>query len=235
MKTRSRKPLLLKSNEQYCLDFGQKNYDPIRCETCGMLYTVGEETDEKQHAKYHAEFDNGVKWQVKLERPKKYYDDGCRVIDILRSDPKPILDAVSKVLKMSYTDMAAEEDITRLMTKNKAVKFYIFVNQSNNILGYICAEKISEAFVLLDFDASRMESDPVVANCGILFLWVHPMYRRQYIGSKLTDVARANITFSKIVSRSRVAVCDPTPLAIPFFNGYLKNKRPIKVYQKELS
>lgn len=230
--TRIRKPLLMRANEQYCLDFGQKNIDPIRCPTCGMLYVVGEESDEKQHAKFHAEFDEGVKWSVKLERPKKYYDDCSRVVGITSADPKQTLEAINKILKISDGEMSAGDDVSKLVSKENT-KFYIYVTQSNHIVGYICAEQIQEAYHLIDFASSRMEGEPVPAECGILYLWVHPAYRRQKIGTKLSDVARANLKKNGIILRTRVAVCDPTESAVPFFNSFLRNKRPIKVYQQQ--
>lgn len=229
--TRTRKPLLMKANEQYCLDFGQKNIDPVRCHTCGMMYVVGEESDEKQHAKYHAELNEGVRWSVKLERPKRYYDDGGRIVAIIPEDPKPVLEAINKVLKMSDSDMSTGEDVLKLLSNTETI-FHIYINTTNHIIGYICAEQIKEARHLVNFETSQMEEEPVPAECGVLYLWVHPNYRKQGIGTRLTDTARANLYKSKIVFRSRVAVCDPTEAAIPFFNGYLKMKRPVKVYQQ---
>lgn len=228
---RTRKPLLMKANEQYCLDFGQKNIDPIRCTTCGMLYVVGEESDEKQHAKFHAEFDEGIKWSVKLEKPRKYFDDGSRIVAITSNEPKPVLDIINKLLKMSDEDMSAGEDIIKLVNKENRL-FLIYITKTNHIVGYICVERIKEAYNLVDFESSRLDSEPVPAGCGVLYLWVHAAYRRRKIGTKLTDVARANIKKDGIVFRSRVAVCDPTENAIPFFNAYQQNKRPIKVYQQ---
>jgi N-acetyltransferase len=229
METRRRKPLLVKANEQYVLDFGQKNIDPIRCPTCGMLYVVGEESDEKQHAKYHSEFDEGVKWSARLERVKKYFDDGSRIIAILPNDPKTVIDAVNKLLKMSDGDMSTGCDVLKILNRPNTL-FLIYVTSTNHIVGYVCVEKINEANNLIDFDSSRLEEEPVRADCGIIYLWVHPSYRRRKIGTHLTDIARGNIR-SEIVYRSRVAVCDPTESAIPFLSSYLLHKRPIKVYQ----
>lgn len=221
----------MKANEQFILDFGQKNIDPIRCATCGMLYVTGEESDEKQHAKYHAEFDEGVRWAVKLERPRKYFDDGSRIIAISSTEQKPTLDTVNKLLKMSDGEMSAGDDVTKLITKEDTL-FLIYVTHTNHIVGYICVELIKQAYNLVDFSSSRLESEPVLAECGILYLWVHPTYRRRNYATWLVDVARSNLKKDKIVNRSRVAVCDPTESAVPFFNSYLRHKRPIKVYQK---
>lgn len=230
--TRVRKPLFMKANEQYILDFGQKNVDPIRCPTCGMLYAVGEESDEKHHAKFHAEFDEGVRWSVKLERPRKYYDDGDRIVAICTNEQKPVLDAINKLLRMSENDMSAGDDVTNLVKKPHTL-FLTYISHSNHVVGYIYVEAIKEAYNLIDFEASRMEEEAMPAQCGVVYLWVHPSYRRRGIATKLVDVARANIKKTGIVFRSRVAVCDPTEAAIPFFKAYFFNKRPVKVYQRK--
>lgn len=228
---RKRKPLLVKANEQYVLDFGQKNIDPIRCATCGMLYHVGEESDEKQHAKYHAEFDEGVKWPMKLERPRKYLDDGSRIVAISSIDPRPVMDVVNKLLRMSESDMYTGCDVTKLLKRPNSL-FLMHIVSSNHIVGYIFVEQIKEANNLVDFNSSRLEAEPVRADCGIIYLWVHPAYRRQKIATHLVDIARANLKKDVVIFRSRVAVCDPTEAAIPFLNAYLIHKRPVKVYQQ---
>lgn len=227
---RKRRPLLVKANEQYVLDFGQKNIDPIRCPTCGMLYHPGEESDEKQHAKYHADFDEGVKWSMKLERPKKYFDDGSRIVAITKDEQKPVIEAVNKLLRLSESDMSTGNDISKLVNRPNTL-FLMHIIPNNHIVGYIFVEKIKEANNLIDFDSSQLEIEPVRADCGIIFLWVHPTYRRQKIATQLVDVARSNIR-RDIVYRSRVAVCDPTEVAIPFLNAYLLHKRSVKVYQQ---
>lgn len=221
---------MVKANEQYVLDFGQKNIDPIRCPTCGMLYHPGEESDEKQHAKYHADFDEGVKWSMKSERPKKYFDDGSRIVAITKDEQKSVVEAVNKLLRLSESDMSTGNDIQPLVSRPNTL-FLMYITPSNHIVGYIFVEKIREANNLVDFDSSRLEREAVRADCGIIYLWVHPAYRRNTIATHLVDVARANIK-KDVVYRSRVAVCDPTEVAIPFLNAYLLHKRPVKVYQQ---
>ena len=41
---------------QSYLDLGQSNFGPTRCPTCGLLYTVGEPTDERTHREFHKKF-----------------------------------------------------------------------------------------------------------------------------------------------------------------------------------
>lgn len=38
---------------QTYLDLGQKNFFPIRCPSCGFVYTPGKRQDEKLHEEYH--------------------------------------------------------------------------------------------------------------------------------------------------------------------------------------
>lgn len=226
--SRQRKPFLMRANEQYCLDFGQKNIEPKKCATCGMLYIVGEETDEKQHRKYHEELSQGVKWSIKLERARKYFDDCSRIIQILPDEPKPIHDIINKVLRLSDGEMSAGNDISKIFTDK--VKFFLYIDRNNLVIGYICVEPIEKAFHLVDYEASRLEPDAVQAECGILYLWVHPQSRRHKIATKLLDCARANLKDETIIVRSRVAISEPTEKAISFLKAYLLNRRPVKVY-----
>lgn len=230
---RQRKPFLMRANEQFCLDFGQKNIEPNKCATCGMLYVAGEEADEKQHRKYHEEINQGVKWSVKTERPKKYFDDCSRIVEITPDEPKPILETINKMLKLSDGEMSAGNDVTKILIDKRI--FLIYVNKANQAIGYICAEPIEKAFNLVDFEASRLEPEPVVAECGIIYLWVHPQFRRRKVATKLVDCARANLKREKIIVRSRVAVCEPTESAVPFLRAFLLHKRPVKVYEQENS
>lgn len=225
---RQRKPFLMRANEQYCLDFGQKNIEPTKCATCGMLYIVGEETDEKQHRKYHEELYQGIKWTVKTERAKKYFDDCSRIVEIIPEEPKSIQETMNKMLKLSDGEMSAGNDIAKILVDKR--RFYVFVNKNNETIGYVCVEHIEKAFHLVDYEASRMEPDPVVAECGIIYLWVHPQFRRHKVATKLVDCARANLKSDKIISRTRVAVCNPTENAVPFMKAYLLHKRPVKIY-----
>lgn len=221
----------MRATEQYCLDFGQKSIQPVTC-SCGMVYVRGEEADEKQHAKYHEESTKGVKWPARLERPKKYYDDCSRIVNITANEQKLIPEAINKLLKMSEGEMSAGNDINKILALQNSL-FYVFVDHASTLVGYICCQRIQEAYQLIDYQNSKLEEEPVAAECGVLYLWVHPSYRRQKIATRLVDVARANLKRSGVIYRSRVAVCDPTEQAIPFFEAYLFHKRPVRVYQQK--
>lgn len=44
--------------EQMYLDLGQKNFSPITCEECGMLYTPGHPQEEAAHNQHHSGYGN---------------------------------------------------------------------------------------------------------------------------------------------------------------------------------
>ncbi|QDZ17940.1 hypothetical protein A3770_01p04580 [Chloropicon primus] len=48
-------PVPTKLRQAY-LDLGQSNFGPVKCPTCGLLYTIGEPTDERTHRQFHKKF-----------------------------------------------------------------------------------------------------------------------------------------------------------------------------------
>jgi len=63
----SRRPIVY---EQLHLEFGQKNFGPSPCETCGMTYSRGKEEDVLMHEKYHKIVVGGIDWPVSKEKKK---------------------------------------------------------------------------------------------------------------------------------------------------------------------
>ena len=48
-------------------DAGQKKFGATQCETCGMVYSQAEPTDETTHAKFHQSILNALKFPVSDE------------------------------------------------------------------------------------------------------------------------------------------------------------------------
>lgn len=55
-----------KGGEQMIIDAGQKEIGAKICKTCGMIYTIGQEEDEKLHAGYHQSYLINLKFSVML-------------------------------------------------------------------------------------------------------------------------------------------------------------------------
>ena len=62
-----KKPIAAKKRrlEQYFLDFGQKDMTCKSCNSCGFVYSVGLEDDEKMHALFHKTYTFGVAFMVR--------------------------------------------------------------------------------------------------------------------------------------------------------------------------
>lgn len=48
-------------------DIGQKDFGHMTCMTCGMVYTTSQEEDEAQHAKYHQNIVQKLKFTVSID------------------------------------------------------------------------------------------------------------------------------------------------------------------------
>ena len=48
-------------------DIGQKDFGYMTCITCGMVYTTSQEEDEAQHAKYHQNIVQKLKFTVSID------------------------------------------------------------------------------------------------------------------------------------------------------------------------
>ncbi|XP_023213447.1 uncharacterized protein LOC111616245 [Centruroides sculpturatus] len=77
-----------KNTSQLIIDAGQKELGAKHCPSCNMLYTSGDQDDERTHKKYHNSYLaklNFLGW--KKERVLGEFSDG-RIIMVLPSDPK---------------------------------------------------------------------------------------------------------------------------------------------------
>ena len=49
---------------QMYLDVGQRDFHSKRCPTCGMVYTPGDQGDERLHASFHSNATRGLRYTV---------------------------------------------------------------------------------------------------------------------------------------------------------------------------
>ncbi|RWS03971.1 N-acetyltransferase ESCO2-like protein [Dinothrombium tinctorium] len=229
--TRRRVPLL-KSNDQYAIDAGQRDFDASRCKMCNMLYTVGEITDEKHHADYHDMFVNGLRFSGwKKERVYKYLDDGSRVIAVLSKDPKFMLKKLDDLFKIADLELNINVNIQSSVRDSSL--YLIYVTLDGRIAGFVAAEGIQEASQLVAEDSMTVSTESVPATCGVSRLWVHPNYRRQGIATVLLDVLRANFLKDSIIKREDLAFSDPTVNGKDFAKKYTGKSRFL-IYQYQL-
>ncbi|RWS25101.1 N-acetyltransferase ESCO2-like protein [Leptotrombidium deliense] len=215
--TPRRRTPLLKWNDQYAIDAGQRDFDATQCKVCNMIYTVGEITDEKHHSEYHDLFVNGLRYSCwKQERALIYLDDGSRVISVRKGDPKYMIKKVDDIFTVADLELGIKVDVQSSIKDSSL--YLLYVTLDKRIAGFVAAEGIKEASHLISDDAVSTETVP--AEIGVSRLWVHPNYRRQQVASTLLDVLRANFFRERILERSKLAFSDPTVNGKDFAKRY---------------
>lgn len=215
--------MTLKSNEQYAIDAGQKNFDGVTCKTCHMVYTPGEISDEQHHAQYHDTFQNGVKFLGwKNERIVNVTANG-RIIAVLASDKKNMLKKVDDLFSVADLELGIRVPVKECLKDSSMFLIYVASNHKR-VAGFLAAEAIHEAFKLVREEPMQISSTPSPASVGVARLWVHPHYRRQGIATALLDTLRCNFRFDREIDRRQVAFSDPTNEGRAFAQRYVGDK-----------
>nr|XP_022313901.1 N-acetyltransferase ESCO2-like [Crassostrea virginica] len=205
-------------DDQMTLDAGQKKFGATQCETCGMVYSQAEPTDETTHAKFHQSILNALKFPGwKKERVVQEYDDGSRVIMVMYEDPKYAHKKVEEINRIIGTELGFPETAVIFRTD---LKVYLMISEEKKIIGCCFAENITQGHRVLADSQSSQESgsrpwycdtEPEPASVGISKIWVHKLHRRMGVARKLLDCVRQNFHFGTYISKKRVAFSDPTP------------------------
>ncbi|KAI9984605.1 hypothetical protein PInf_005965 [Phytophthora infestans] len=210
----------LPSTQSY-IDVGQRSFGKlVTCSKCGLLYTAGEEEDEKEHQKFCKRMKRGVtfsKW--KKER-------------IRGEDPSS---HVKKLLEIKEVLDDALGFVEEKVFLQRPTFVYI---QDRQVVGCINTERISEAFTL-DKTASNLVTkddensvasegavtasiDSRSAVVGICQLWVHPSFRRKNIATRMVDVVREKSIYGMHVAKDQIAFAQPTRNGLQFAQKYME-------------
>lgn len=218
---------LFNSNDQYCLDFGQKNFDAQRCSVCNMLFTTGEVVDEKTHEEYHDMFINSLKFREwKNEDVVAVFDDG-RILRVLPHSPHFMHKKLDELFKVADIELGIYMDLKSSMRDTSA--YFIFISSSKRIAGFVAAERIKSANWLLSEEPLMASTDEVVAECGVSRIWTHPNFRRKRIATRLLETLRQCFLYNKTIPKNRLAFSDPTVVGKDFAKSYC-NTRQFLIY-----
>ncbi|XP_061191443.1 N-acetyltransferase ESCO2-like [Saccostrea echinata] len=206
-------------DDQMTLDAGQKKFGATQCETCGMVYSQAEPTDETTHAKFHQSIINAMKFPGwKKERVVHEYDDGSRVIMVTYDDPKYAIRKVEEINKIMGTELGFP-DTTFIFRPD--CKVFLMISDEKKISGCCVAENITQGYpVIADSRSSSQESgsrpwycdtEPEPASVGISKIWVQKLNRKKGVASRLLDCVREHFHYGMYISKKQVAFSDPTP------------------------
>jgi N-acetyltransferase len=224
---------------QSYIDVGQRSFGQhVTCPQCGLLYTAGEEEDEKEHHKFCRSMQRGVtfsKW--KTERVLKTFEDsGARILEIRGDDPSS---HVKKLLEVK----AVLDDALGFVEEEAFLQRSHFVYiQEHKVVGCVTTERITEAFTL-DKSTSNLvapasskgeegsgaaegavtaSASSKAAVVGICQLWVHPSFRRKSVATRMVDVVREKSIYGMHVAKNLVAFAQPTRNGLQFAQKYME-------------
>ncbi|XP_067136766.1 N-acetyltransferase ESCO2 [Centruroides vittatus] len=215
-KTTSKFYSKVKNTSQLIIDAGQKELGAKHCPSCNMLYTSGDEDDERTHKKYHNSYLaklNFPGW--KKERVLGEFSDG-RIIMVLPSDPKYMMKKLKTIEQIIDRDLG----VTSEMQTKMNMTYILFISTENKVGGCAIVEKISQAHRVIPSSVPSQigspkkilhsESESVQALCGICRLWTAPMYRRQKVATRILDCLRCNFIYGYLLNVDDFAFLDPT-------------------------
>ncbi|CEG38157.1 Protein involved in establishing cohesion between sister chromatids during DNA replication [Plasmopara halstedii] len=199
-------PSINHSLTQSYIDVGQRDFGKhVNCKKCGLLYTAGEEEDEREHEKFCKRMTRGIaffKW--KTERVLKTFPGTLgRILEIRNDDP---MSHVRKLLEIKK-----DHQVVGCINVSRITKAYLLEKSASK--PDISKEK---AIALADDSALTASTILKPAVVGVCQLWVHPLFRRQSIASRMVDVAREKSVYGMHVSKNLVAFAQPTRNGLQF-------------------
>lgn len=225
------------STQSY-IDVGQRSFGKhVTCPTCGLLYTAGEEEDEKEHQMFCRQMKRGVtfsKW--KTERALKFFSGTrARILEIRGDDP------CSHVKKLLVIKAVLDDALGFIEEEAFLQRSHFIYIQEHQVVGCVNTERITEAFAL-DKTASNLvvqtnsdEESSVATNgavttsaasqsavVGICQIWVHPSFRRKSIATRMLDVVREKSIYGMRVAKNLIAFAQPTRNGLQFAQKYME-------------
>ncbi|GBN90797.1 N-acetyltransferase ESCO1, partial [Araneus ventricosus] len=211
-----------KGSEQLIIDAGQKEIGAKICKTCGMIYTIGQEEDEKLHAGYHQSYLINLKFSGwKKECVIGNYMDG-RVIQVKDTDEHFGTKKIKDILFIVNRDLGFS---TAGLPSRPNVMILLFISNDKRVSGCLVAEAIQSASRVVSAETSEKEGDgktiwklgswyasseTVPAICGVNRIWVSHEFRRHKVASRMVDCLRQNFLYGYVVDLHELAFTDPT-------------------------
>lgn len=217
-------------DSQMMIDAGQKKFGATQCNTCGVLYEIGNPEDEASHQAHHDGFVSSMRFTGwKSERVVREFDHiGGRVIMVNPTDGVHAWRKVEEIRDIVDRELGFSDTVIR-NKENTNVFMYIL---EKRIIGCLIAEKINKAYRMVpqknkDGGGGRLsccshEAEKVYA--GISRIWVHPVQRGRGVATILADTMRANMFPYIMLTTDQFAFSDPTENGMAFAEAYTRRK-----------
>ncbi|KAF1956709.1 sister chromatid cohesion acetyltransferas-like protein Eco1 [Byssothecium circinans] len=220
------------------------------CKVCGMDYIPSHAEDAALHRKFHAMNVGGVDVPKALSDKLRHNQvwsggDGSFIAVVSRRDTHSLRNKASEVLRVVNTELGAvpmTNDVLWSQMRNSInaqfsakgsadspacdrFKAYLYI-QGQKCVGACLAERINEAFAVLDQDdasapagqlpADSLSSSISITNTtdpailGVSRIWTSNLHRKHGIARRLLDSARSDFLYGMTVDKAKVAFSQPT-------------------------
>ncbi|VDP03479.1 unnamed protein product [Soboliphyme baturini] len=213
---------------QMVIDAGQKNFLPILCDSCKLLYNPNNPDDMTEHQKLHVRFDQKLTAPLPRYLAKKLpevdrYDDGFICMFDNKSFAPKMREWLDNAYRLACSEVGLSNDSPLPLYKPKQ-QIYVFCQEIKgiSITGIMCVEPVQKAYFQLDDGSIEERSRDVVF--GVSLVWVCPLTRRKKVATRLLDCARNNYLRGFSLSKSDFAFSDFLPDGLLFAKNYCDNK-----------
>ncbi|KAM6915055.1 N-acetyltransferase ESCO2 [Xenentodon cancila] len=220
-------------SDQLIIDAGQKQFGPVTCSSCGMVYSADNPEDNFQHTQFHQRFLNSIKFVGwKKERVVGEFWDG-KILLVLPDDPRYAVKKAEDVRRIADNELGFQQ-VT--LSKPTQAKTYLFINAERLVVGCLVAEPLRQAYRVLEqpdqhTDVTKdnfMERHrawccstvPEQALCGISRIWVFSLARRKRIATRMMDTVRSTFLYGSHLTKEEIAFSDPTVEGKQFATKY---------------
>ncbi|XP_028130566.1 N-acetyltransferase ESCO1 [Diabrotica virgifera virgifera] len=207
------------SNTQMLLDAGQKKFGLTECHICGLVYHMGDPSDEIMHLNYHSA-QHILRFQGwKNEKIVATYHNG-RIIQILPGDSKIWWKKVSELMHVINQDIGCYD--VDISLDNCQAFLYI---KKREIAGCLIATAKSDGYKLLspvDNEVDICSETTYPIKCGIPRLWVSAANRKQGIATEMMNSLKRNFILGYTLKNSDIAFSSPTEQGKRFAQCYFK-------------
>ncbi|KAJ4795587.1 N-acetyltransferase ESCO2 [Rhynchospora pubera] len=152
-----------RSYAQYHLELGQSDFILHHCAVCGMMYSRGDDDDEKAHKLYHKEYCEGITFKRwKNEKVvARFCDNNDRVVLVEDSDLSAHKQKVSQVI----ITVEKELGFGKGLLLHPHCKVYMYIS-SHKIAGCLVAEPIKDAHRVISENSiiSTFSEDKVIST-----------------------------------------------------------------------
>lgn len=181
------------------MDCGQSDLKSMTCKSCGMTYMYKDEQEEKLHQKF-CKSQTFIEFKGWKKEKVVYELDEERILEVSTCEPKVHLKKIEEIRQMIDKELGFPEI-------QGDYKTYLYI-ADKKVVGCLIVERITKGFIVENNEI--LHNIEKKAVCGVSRVWVHPLYRRKGIATKLLDSCKNNFIYGYKIPEEEIAFSQPT-------------------------